>query len=83
MKLFIFFILLVLRIESSSSGLTLLYCPSGGSIDCNEVKCCPSDKNTCCIDLSSIKDKISMGCASIYPKGHRLGCCGQKLCSEI
>jgi hypothetical protein len=86
MKLFIFsviFLAYVLIAESLPSGLTFLACPDGGSsIDCSKVKCCPSDKRVCCLDESSLKDAIPVACGSIYPEGHPMGCCGQKLCSE-
>ncbi len=76
-------LLFVLNTESLPSGLTFLACPNGDRmINCKEVNCCPSDNTTCCIDLSNIKDRIPMACASIYSAGHPLGCCGQKLCSE-
>jgi len=68
--------------ESLPNGLTFLYCPKGGSINCNEVKCCPPDNTTCCLDESIMERRIPLLCRSIYPEGHPLGCCGQKSCSE-
>ncbi len=86
MKFVIFFIIVLsyaLIIESLSDGLAFLSCPNGdGLINCNKVKCCPSAKTICCLEKSSVKTAIPLACGSIYPKGHPLGCCGQKLCSE-
>ena len=65
----------MLLVESGPTGLMLLMCPNGArSIDCNEVKCCPPENTTCCPDESSLKNAIPVGCASIFPRGHPLGC---------
>ncbi len=78
MKLFIFFLVCLtcaLIIESLPSGVIFLSCPNDdGLIDCDKVKCCPSDSTICCLDKSSLKNAIPIGCGSIYPDGHPLGC---------
>ena len=86
MKFFLFLVIFlsyVLIVELLPSGTTFLSCPNGeGLIDCSKVKCCPLHKTTCCLDESSFKSAVPMGCASVYPESHPLGCCGLKSCSE-
>ncbi|CAF0945949.1 unnamed protein product [Adineta steineri] len=78
MKVLILFMVIltcIFFVNSLPAGTTFLICPNGeGAINCKEVKCCTSDKNTCCLDESILKEAIQIGCGSIYPKGHPLGC---------
>jgi len=77
------FLSYTLIIESLPNELTFLSCPNGdGLINCNKVKCCPSDNTICCLNKSNLQKGVPLICGSIYPQGHPLGCCGQKLCSE-
>jgi hypothetical protein len=81
MKLCLFFMMFlsyVLIIQSlpNGDGVVFLSCPKDGvrMINCNEMKCCPSDNTTCCLDKSILNKGIRIACASIYPSGHPLGC---------
>ena len=67
MKFLIFLSLLIIIVESYRSGTIFLKCPNDKSmIDCNEVKCCPSDNKTCCLDESIVNEGIRKGCAENY-----------------
>ena len=65
----ILFLSYVWIIESLSVVGTFLVCPrTDGIIECNEVKCCPSNKMICCPDKSRPDTSIPFACASISPK---------------
>ena len=71
----IIFLTYALIIQSLPNGVVFLSCPKGGGmINCNETKCCPSDNTTCCINISAENEGIRMGCTSVFPRGHPLGC---------
>ena len=75
MKFVIVLTIIIIIAESYPRGTMFLTCPDGEPmIDCNEVKCCPLHNTTCCLDQSDLKNIIPIGCASIYPRGHPLGC---------
>ncbi|UJR13205.1 hypothetical protein I4U23_000227 [Adineta vaga] len=78
MKVFLFFLIILTHVflgNSLPGGTMSVICPNGdGVINCKEVKCCSSDKSICCLDESAFKGAIRMGCASVFPEGHPLGC---------
>jgi hypothetical protein len=73
---FIIFLSYVLISESLPHGTEFLSCPNGeGLINCDEIKCCPLHNTTCCLDEPFLnKGIIRIACASIFPRGHPLGC---------
>ena len=75
MKFVIILTIIIIMTESYPRGTMCLSCPNGEPmINCDEVQCCPPDNTTCCIDQSALNNAIPLACASIYPRGHPLGC---------
>jgi hypothetical protein len=77
MKFLIVLSILIIIAESYpyGTGTMFLKCPYGDPmINCNEVKCCPSNDKICCLDSSVLNEAIRIGCTSRYPQGHPLGC---------